>query len=109
MWHFFLDGHFSVQINYIPGTAKGIHHAGELENKKLKIQGSLVAITRREGSRNNFFLISHVVSAIEKELREISHSRKKEIKIHHALNQNKIKIQSKNIISLAAIFDTTKF
>ena len=80
----------SVQTNHIPGTAKGGDHTGKQENKKN--QSGLIGITRRENSRNNFFLISHVVSVIEKELREISHSQKKEIKIHHALNQNKISI-----------------
>ena len=45
---------------------------------------------------------------MEKELREISHSQKKETKIHRELNQKKINIQSKNIISLAATFDTVK-
>ena len=34
---FFLDGHFSVQVNHILGTAKGVDHASEQENKKLKI------------------------------------------------------------------------
>ena len=33
----------------------------------------------------------------------------KETKMNHALNQNKINIQSKNIMSLAATFDTVKF
>ena len=33
---------------------------------------------------NRFFLASHVVSGIENELRETSHLRKKETKIHHA-------------------------
>lgn len=28
----FLDGGFSVQINHIPGTAKGVDHAGEHQN-----------------------------------------------------------------------------
>ena len=45
---------------------------------------------------------------IENKLREISHSKKKEIKINHALNQNEINILSKNIIRLAATFDTVK-
>ena len=33
IWQFFLDRHFSVQVNHILGTAKGADHAGELENK----------------------------------------------------------------------------
>ena len=73
-----------------------------MKNKKrLKIQVGLIGITRRENSRNNFFLIPLVFSKIEKELREIL----KETKIHHLLNQNKTNIQSKNIVSWAATFD----
>ena len=52
------------------------------ENKKLKIQGGLIGITRRENSKNNFFSNIAYDSEIEKELREISHSQKKETKIH---------------------------
>ena len=86
IWLFFLDGRFSFQINHILGTAKGVDHAGEQESKKLKIEGRLVGITRRENSRNKFFLILHVVSEIEKELKEISHSqtqkKKKKFTMH---------------------------
>ena len=39
MWKFFCDGNFSVQTTEIPATAKAVDHAGEQENKKLKIQG----------------------------------------------------------------------
>ena len=96
IWQFILDGHFSVQISNILGTAKDRDHAGKQENKKMKIQSGLIVIVRREKSRNKFFPIWHMVSETEKELREIPHSQKKEIKIHHALNQNKISIPSKN-------------
>lgn len=48
IWQFFLDGHFSVQINQIPRPAKGLDHAGEQKNKKkakkLKIQSGLIDI-----------------------------------------------------------------
>ena len=47
-----------------------MNHTGQHENKNLKIQGALIGITRGENSRNKFFLISHVVSEIEKELRQ---------------------------------------
>ena len=69
IWQFFLDGQFSIQTNYIPRTAKSVGHAGEQENKKLKVQGGFVGITRRENHRNKFFLISHAVSEVEKERR----------------------------------------
>ena len=49
-----------------------------------------------------------MVSEIENELREISHLQKKETAIHHALNQNKINIQSKVIINMTSVFDTVK-
>ena len=70
------DGHFSVEINHILGTAKGAYHAGEQENKKLTIKGDLVGIARRANSMNKFFLASHLVSEIENEPREISHFQK---------------------------------
>ena len=50
-----------------------------------------------------------MVSETEKELRKISHSQKKETRILHSLNQNKINIKSKNIIGLAVTCDTAKF
>lgn len=87
IWQFFLEGYFSVQLNRIEGTAKGVDNARDQENKKLKIQGDLIGIPRQENSRNKFSLISLVVS--EKEQREISHLKKKETKVHLALNQNK--------------------
>ena len=31
IWQFVLDGHFSILLNRIPGTAKGVDHAGERE------------------------------------------------------------------------------
>ena len=34
IWQFILDGHFSVQISNILGTAKDRDHAGKQENKK---------------------------------------------------------------------------
>ena len=87
IWQFFLEGYFSVQLNRIEGTAKGVDNARDQENKKLKIQGDLIGIPRQENSRNKFSLTSLVVS--EKEQREISHLKKKETKVHLALNQNK--------------------
>ena len=50
-----LRWNFSVQINHIPETAKDIDQVGEQGNKKLKIQGSLVGITRRKKVGTNFF------------------------------------------------------
>ena len=85
--HFFIDGYLFVQINHTPGATKDVDHAGEQENKILKIQSGLTGLTKRE-TRNKLFLILHKVLEIEQESREIPHSQRKETKIHHALNQN---------------------
>ena len=63
---FFLDRHFSVQINHVPGTANSVEHADKQENKKLMIQVALICIKRRENRRSKFFLILQVVSEIER-------------------------------------------
>ena len=75
-------------INHTPSATKDVDHAGEQENKILKIQSGLTGLTKRETSRNKLFLILHKVLEIEQELREIPHSQRNETKIHHALNQN---------------------
>ena len=36
IWSFILDGHFSVKINHIPGTAKRGDHASEKQKSKTK-------------------------------------------------------------------------
>ena len=84
------------------------NHAGEQENKKLKIQSGLIVICSKKAA-GTISTLSRVVSEIEKELRKISHSQKKETKILHSLNQNKININSKNIIGIAVTCDTAKF
>ena len=49
---------------------------------------------KTRNQQEQFFSNIAYGSEIEKELREISHSEKKETKIHPALKQNKINIQS---------------
>ena len=96
-YHFFIR-HASI---------KDVGYASEQENKKPKIEGGLIGIKRGVNSRNNFFLILHVVSDIKNELREIFRLQKKETETKYALNQNKIIIQAKNT-SLAATYDTVR-
>ena len=76
----------SDQINHIPGTAKDVDCEGEQENKKKKIYSGLIGITRGVNCRDIFFLISHVLSEIKNELKEISKSQKNKTEIKHALN-----------------------
>ena len=85
IWNYFEEGNFSVQNTDILGSALGIDHAGEQENKKLKIQGGLIGITRQQISRDRYFLIAHIVSEIDKEMREMSGCARKERSQHHDL------------------------
>ena len=85
-----------------------MNNAGRQQNKKLEIQGGLIGTTRRDISMSNVFLVSHVVSEIEKGLREISYLQKKETQLHLALNQNKINIQSNYVMNLVVTFVTVK-
>ena len=39
VWKFFQEGNFRARKNSMPFTAIGRHHAGEQENKKMKIMG----------------------------------------------------------------------
>ena len=87
IWQFFLDGHASVQMNHTPRAVKGVGHASKQENKKLKIHGGLIELIK---------------------LRKIAHLQKKDTKFHHAMNQNKVIIQSKYIKSLTLTFDNVK-
>ena len=85
IWNYFEEGNFSVQKTDILGSALGIDHAGEQENKKLKIQGGLIGITRQQISRDRYFLIAHIVSEIDKEMREMSGCARKERSQYHDL------------------------
>jgi hypothetical protein len=85
IWNYFEEGNFSVQKTDILGSALGIDHAGEQENKKLKIQGGLIGITRQQNSRDRYFLIAHIVSEIDKEMREMSGCARKERSQYHDL------------------------
>ena len=48
IWNYFKEGNFCVQKSRIPFVAVGRDHAGEQENKVLKIQGGLQGITMPE-------------------------------------------------------------
>ena len=54
--NFSKGGNFSVQKNAIPFTAIGRDHAGEQENKTLKISGGLKEVSRNLNARTRFFL-----------------------------------------------------
>ena len=96
---YFMEGNFYVQTK-VPLTAIGVDHAGEQQNKKLKIQGGLIGITTKENSRNRYFIISPVISQIVYGMEEMRNCKTNEHTLHHGLNNYRRGIQSKCTISL---------
>ena len=62
-------------------------HAGEQENKLLKISGGLRGIANNENTRNRFFINAPFVNIIKKELKGLYDN------IHHNLKPSRIKKQ----------------
>ena len=100
-----MEGNFSVQTTKVPHTAIGVDHAGEQQNKKLKIQSELIGITK-ENSQNRYFIRSPVISQIVNEMEEMGNSKTNEQTLHHHLDNYRRGIQSKCIISLVNTFDS---
>ena len=66
-------------------------HAGEQENKLLKISGGLRGIANNENARNKFFINAPFVNIIKNELKGSYDN------IHHNLKPSKIKKQEEKI------------
>ena len=109
IWDFFMNGNFSVQKNTIPFTAIGRDHAGEQENKKMKIAGGLKGISRSENARTRFFLIGPILKDIVSQMEELGGTKQRSLQSHHNLNPSFIKRQSARIIKLVGTFDTLQF
>ena len=63
-------GEFSVAKNNLPFTATGVDHAGEQENKVLKVYGGLRGIANNENARNRFFVVAPIINRLCSELQE---------------------------------------
>ena len=64
IWKHFMEGNFSVQKSKIPFTALGRDHAGEQQNKIMKIEGGLKGISKEENARVRHFLTAPVLQEI---------------------------------------------
>ena len=84
------NGEFSVVKSRLPFVALGVDHAGEQENKLLKISGGLRGIANNENARNRFFINAPFVNIIKKGLKGSYDN------IHHNLRP-KIKKQEEKI------------
>ena len=96
---YFMEGNFSAQTTKVPHTAIWVDHAGEQQNKKLKIHGGLIGITTKENSRNKYFIISPVISQIVNEMEEMGNCKRSKHTLHRRLNNYRRGIQSKCIIT----------
>ena len=77
----------------LPFVALGVDHAGEQENKSLKISGGLRGIANNVNARNRFFAIVPVIRNI---CEKVPKSKK-----HHNINSPKTKKQNAKIETLA--------
>ena len=65
------NGEFSVVKSRLPFIALGVDHAGEQENKLLKISRGLRGIANNKNARNRFYINVPFVNIIKKELKRI--------------------------------------
>ncbi|ESO99438.1 hypothetical protein LOTGIDRAFT_158523 [Lottia gigantea] len=66
IWNAFMNGEFSVKQNLIPFTSIGMDHAGEQENKIMKVEGGLIGISNNENERTRYFLVAPILANISK-------------------------------------------
>ncbi len=93
VWQALAVGEFSVAKNDLPFTAIGVDHAGEQENKVLKVHGGLRGIANNENARNRFFGGAPMINRLCSELQERHHVPKQ----HHNLNTSQISKQAKRV------------
>ena len=91
--------------NTIPFTAIGPDHAGEQENKKLKISEQLKGISRNLNTRTSFFICDPILTQIKEEMENMAGVKKKRCTLHHHVNKAHHTIQSSRVIQLVATFD----
>ena len=103
IWESFIQGKFTVKKNSIPLRSLGADHAGEQQNKLLKIQGDIIVVTKNEKARLRHFLFAPVLAKISHELENHVHITSTATK-HHRLKEACINKQSKDIQSLKTIF-----
>ena len=60
-WNSLESGKFSVVKNKLPFVAIGVDHAGEQENKLLKLEGGLTGIANNENDPNRFLLTAPIL------------------------------------------------
>ena len=92
VWQALAGGEFSVAKNDLPFTAIGVDHAGEQENKVLKVHGGLRGIANNENARNRFFIVAPIINRLCSELQE-RHAPKQ----HHNLIPSQILKQAERI------------
>lgn len=93
VWQALADGEFSVAKNDLPFTAIGVDHAGEQENKVLKVHGGLRGIANNENARNRFFVAAPIINRLCSELQERHHVPKQ----HHNLIPSQISKQAERV------------
>ena len=105
IWNYVLQGGFTVKKGDIPFTSLGADHAGEQQNKLLKIDGGLIGITKNEQTRTRYFLVASIMAQLSNQLNNMVSITSPLSPIHHKLNERSIKRQSQMYHSLKTVFD----
>jgi hypothetical protein len=105
IWNYFEEGNFSVQKTTIPFVAIGRDHAGEQENKVLKVQGGLQGITRQENARTRYFLIAPILKEIVNDMQKMGGSPEEQNLLHHQLINRRLLLQNRDVSRLVDVFN----
>ena len=92
-WQCMQDGQFSVVKSKLPFVGLDVDHAGEQENKLIKISGGLCGIATNTNARERYFATAPIMRAL--------FNTSKENQKHHNLSQSKIREQENRVERLA--------
>ncbi|CAG9761624.1 unnamed protein product [Ceutorhynchus assimilis] len=107
IWQEFVSGNFSVSKSDIPFTAIGPDHAIEHENRKLKVSGGIVGITKNMSALNRYFMIASELSQITDKFQElISPGRETKNTIHHEFHSPTEQRIKTKYLALKEVFAT---
>ena len=104
IWNYFLQGGFTVKKSDIPFTSLGADHAGEQQNKILKIVGGLIGITKNEQARTRYFSVAPIAQ-LSNQLKNMVSISSPLSPLHRKLNERSIKRQSQMYHGLKAVLD----
>ena len=96
-WDALKSGDFCVTKSNIPFVSLGVDHAGEQENKVLKIDGGLVGIANNANARERYCVTAPIISRMVTELSEHMSNTSSTQGAHHQLIPSELKKQTERV------------